>query len=137
MRLLLLLWLSPLLAYAAGSGAWQASGMGATLSQRGIVANSSALHASDSVSGTMTLIAWRYQLMTPEPAGLRVKLCSPNRCVVLDGPAGTTRGLAGISASQPLFFTWEVPGRGSFYPPLRVSSNQVIVNYVQQDIYPK
>lgn len=133
MRFLLLLLLSPLPAYAAGSGAWQASGMGATLSQRGIVVNSSALHAPDEVSGTMSLIAWRYQLMTPEPAGLTVKLCSPSRCVALDGPSGTTRGLAGIAASQPLFFVWEVPGRGSFYPPLRVSSNQVIVNYTQQD----
>ena len=133
MRFLLLLLLSPLLAWAAGSGAWQASGIGATLSQRGIAVNSSTLHAPDEVSGTMTLIAWRYQLMTAEPAGLTVKLCSPSRCVALDGPNGTTRGLAGISASQPLFFIWEVHGRGSFYPPLRVSSNQVIVNYVLQD----
>jgi len=129
MRSLLLLLLCPVLAGAAGSGAWQASSIGATLSQRGMAVNSTALHAPTDVSGVVTLIAWRYQMMTPEPAGLTVKLCSPNRCVVLDGPSGTTRALAGISASQPLIFVWEVPGRGSFYPPLRVSSNQVIVNY--------
>jgi len=129
MRILLLLLLSPFLACAAGSGSWQASGMGATLSQRGVVANSAALRAPAEVKGTMTLIAWRYQTMTPEPAGLTVKLCTSSRCVVLDGPSGTTRALAGISASQPLIFVWEVPGRGRFYPPLRVSSNQVIVNY--------
>ena len=130
MRVLLLLLLSPLLAYAAGSGAWQASGIGATLSQRGVVVNSAALHAPAGANGMMTLIAWRYQTMTPEPAGLTVKLCAPSRCVVLDGPTGTTRELAGISARQPLVFVWEVPGRGRFYPPLRVSSNHVIVNYV-------
>lgn len=129
MRSLLLLLLCPLLAGAAGSGSWQASSIGATLSQRGMAVNSTALHAPADVSGVMTLIAWRYQMMTPEPAGLTVKLCSPSRCVVLDGPSGTTRALAGISASQPLIFVWEVPGRGRFYPPLRVSSNQVIVNY--------
>ncbi|MCS3433469.1 flagellar protein FlhE [Klebsiella sp. BIGb0407] len=129
MRVLLLLLLLPLQASASGSGAWQASGMGATLSQRGIVVNSPALRPPAEVNGNMTLIAWRYQLMSPEPAGLRVKLCSPSRCVALDGPSGTTRGLAGISAGQPLIFVWEVHGRGSFYPPLRVSSNQVIVNY--------
>lgn len=129
MRALLLLLLCPLLASAAGSGAWQASGTGATLSQRGIVVNSTALYAPADVSGTMSLIAWRYQTMTPEPAGLVVKLCSPSRCVVLDGPSGTTRELTGIAAGQPLIFVWEVPGRGRFYPPLNVSSNQVIVNY--------
>jgi len=126
---LLLLLLCPLLASAAGSGAWQASGIGATLNHRGVVANSVALHAPAEVSGTITLIAWRYQLMMPEPRGLTVKLCSPSRCVELDGPGGTTRGLSGVAASQPLTFVWQIAGRGSFYPPLRVSSNQVIVNY--------
>lgn len=129
MRALLLLLFLPLLASAAGSGAWQASGIGITLSQRGTAMNSAALYAPTDVSGRMTLIAWRYQLMTPEPAGLRVKLCAPSRCVVLDGPSGSTRELAGISASQPLIFVWEVAGRGRFYPALRVRSNQVIVNY--------
>ena len=129
MRILLLLLLCPLLACATGSGAWQASGIGATLNHRGMAVNSAALHAPAGVSGAITLIAWRYQLITPEPAGLTVKLCAPSRCTALDGPSGTTRGLSGISASQPLIFVWEVPGRGRFYPPLRVSSNQVIVNY--------
>lgn len=134
MRLLLPLLFLPLLAEAAGSGAWQASSMGATLSQRGIAVNSTPLYAPTEVSGTMTLVAWRYQLMSPPPVGLRVKLCAPSRCVVLDGPNGTTRGLANIPASQPLIFVWEVPGRGSFYPPLRVSSNQAIVNYLPSAI---
>lgn len=129
MPVLLLLLLCPLLTFASGSGAWQASGIGATLSHRGVAVNSLALHAPAEVSGTMTLIAWRYQLMTPEPVGLTVKLCSSSRCVVLDGPSGTTKAFSGVAASQPLTFVWQLAGRGRVYPPLRVSSNQVIVNY--------
>lgn len=41
----------------------------------------------------MTLVAWRYELNGPTPAGLRVRLCSQSRCVELDGQSGTTHGL--------------------------------------------
>lgn len=129
MRIFLLLLFYPMLVSAGGSGAWQASGVGAALSHRGVVMNSAPLKAPAHVSGTITMIAWRYQLLMPEPTGLKGKLCSPSRCILLDGPSGTTRELSGIQANQPLVFVWEVAGKGRLYPPLRVSSNQVIVNY--------
>lgn len=129
MRLLIALLCWPCFTWAEGSAAWQASSMGATLSQRGVATLSPRLQPQQSLSGKVTLVAWQYRLTGPSPSGMRVKLCAAGRCAVLDGPAGTTRALAGVSASQPLNFVWEVPGRGLFYPPLRVVSNQVIVNY--------
>lgn len=129
MSRLLLLILFPLMTHAAGEGAWQASGVGATLSHRGISASSRALAPSQPVSGVMTMVAWRYELIGPTPAGLNVRLCSITRCVEIEGQSGTTRGLTNVAANEPLRFVWEVPGGGALFPALKVRSNQVIVNY--------
>ena len=129
MRIVLFIILLPLFSWAGDWADWQSSGVGATLNYRGVQARSAALNPPTGVRGTVTLIAWRYQLMTSGPVGLVAKLCLANRCVELDGPSGTTLALSGLPANQPLFFVWEAPGSGSFYPPLRVTSNQVIVNY--------
>lgn len=83
MRKWLALLLFPLTVQAAGEGAWQDSGMGVTLNYRGVSASSSPLSARQPVSGVMTLVAWRYELNGPTPAGLRVRLCSQSRCVEL------------------------------------------------------
>ncbi|EDE9359930.1 flagellar protein FlhE, partial [Salmonella enterica subsp. enterica serovar Senftenberg] len=88
MRKWLALLLFPLTVQAAGEGAWQDSGMGVTLNYRGVSASSSPLSARQPVSGVMTLVAWRYELNGPTPAGLRVRLCSQSRCVELDGQSG-------------------------------------------------
>ncbi|MGK0736794.1 flagellar protein FlhE [Yokenella regensburgei] len=129
MRKLLSLLVLPLCVHAAGEGAWQASGMGVTLNYRGEAASSSPLSSSQPVDGQMTLIAWRYELNGPTPAGLIVRLCSQVRCVELDGQSGTTQGLNGVPAAEPLRFVWEVPGGGRMIPALKVRSNEVIVNY--------
>jgi flagellar protein FlhE len=129
MRGLLLLMILPLMAQAAGEGAWQASSRGVTLSHRGESMSSAPLVPSQPASGLVTMIAWKYTLIGPTPAGLRVRLCSQTRCVELDGQSGNTWGLSNTSASEPLRFVWEVPGGGQLIPALNVQSNQVIVNY--------
>lgn len=129
MRKWLTLLLLPLTVQAAGEGAWQDSGMGVTLNYRGVSASSSPLSTRQPVSGLMTLVAWRYELNGPTPAGLRVRLCSQSRCVELDGQSGTTSAFASVPAAEPLRFVWEVPGGGRLIPALKVRSNQVIVNY--------
>ncbi|MCI1897271.1 MAG: flagellar protein FlhE [Enterobacter sp.] len=122
------LWL-PLAAQAAGDGMWQASSIGTTLSNRGVAASSRPLASSEPVSGLMTLVVWRYQLIGPTPAGLRVRLCSQTRCTELDGESGTTHAFNNVPAIEPLRFIWEVPGGGRLIPALKVQSNSVIVNY--------
>ncbi|MDK9585505.1 flagellar protein FlhE [Lelliottia wanjuensis] len=129
MRHWLWILLFPLMAQAAGEGTWQASSIGITLSNRGVSASSRPLSASEPVSGLMTLVVWRYQLIGPTPAGLLVRLCSQTRCTELDGENGTTRAFNGVPAVEPLRFVWEVPGGGRLIPALKVQSNEVIVNY--------
>ncbi|HEY4434663.1 flagellar protein FlhE [Lelliottia wanjuensis] len=129
MRHWLWILLFPLMAQAAGEGTWQASSIGITLSNRGVSASSRPLSASEPVSGLMTLVVWRYQLIGPTPAGLLVRLCSQTRCTELDGENGTTRAFNGVPAIEPLRFVWEVPGGGRLIPALKVQSNEVIVNY--------
>ena len=129
MRKLLWLLFFPLVAQAAGEGAWQASGMGITLNHRGQSASSDPLVPSQPVSGLMTLVAWRYELNGPIPAGLRARLCSQSRCTELDGQSGTTHAFNNVPATEPLRFIWEVPGGGRLIPALKIQRNEVIVNY--------
>ena len=76
MRKLLLLLCLPLVAQAAGEGAWQASAMGITLNHRGEAASSVPLVSSQPVQGATTRVAWNIQLNGPIPAGLSTRLCS-------------------------------------------------------------
>ena len=129
MRKLFWLLLFPLTVQAAGEGTWQASSIGITLNHRGVSVSSAPLSSSQPVSGLMTLVAWRYELNGPTPAGLRVRLCSQSRCVEIEGQSGTTMAFSNVPAVEPLRFIWEVPGGGRLIPALKVQSNQVIVNY--------
>lgn len=129
MRKLLWLLALPLMAQAAGEGAWQDSSIGLTLNNRGVAASSRPLSANQPVSGLMTLVVWRYELNGPIPAGLRVRLCSQARCTELNGASGSTNAFSGVPAAEPLRFIWEVPGGGRLIPALKVQRNEVIVNY--------
>ncbi|MDU1026604.1 MAG: flagellar protein FlhE [Leclercia adecarboxylata] len=129
MRKLLWLLALPMMAQAAGEGAWQDSSIGLTLNNRGVAASSRPLSAKQPVSGLMTLVVWRYELNGPIPAGLRVRLCSQARCTELDGASGSTNAFNNVPAAEPLRFIWEVPGGGRLIPALKVQRNEVIVNY--------
>lgn len=129
MRKLLWILALPFMAQAAGEGSWQASSIGLTLNYRGVAASSKPLSASEPVSGLMTLVAWRYELNGPIPAGLRTRLCSQSRCTELDGQSGTTHAFNNVPAAEPLRFIWEVPGGGRMIPALKIQRNEVIVNY--------
>ncbi len=129
MRKLLWLLALPMMAQAAGEGAWQDSSIGLTLNNRGVAASSRPLSAKQPVSGLMTLVVWRYELNGPIPAGLRVRLCSQARCTELNGASGSTNAFNNVPAAEPLRFIWEVPGGGRLIPALKVQRNEVIVNY--------
>lgn len=128
--LLAMLMLLPLFACAT-DGAWNASATGPALGNRGIQASSAPLVPGSAVQGAMTLVYWRYELNGPAPAGLRVRLCSPDRCVALEGASGATRGLSNVTAGAPLRFIFGVEGSGRMKTVLRVISSEVMVNYQQ------
>jgi flagellar protein FlhE len=126
-----LLLLMPLLAEAV-SGSWVAEGAGVTLEQGGVRDTSDGLrppNALPDANARITSVSWRYRLLSGEPAGLQVQLCTLNRCIPLGGGSGTSNGLQGEPANSELRFVYYVQSRGGLNPPLRVIGNQVIVNY--------
>ncbi|MGE9549894.1 flagellar protein FlhE [Erwinia amylovora] len=125
-RVLLLLCLPGV---AMAGGAWQATGNGPGLQNRGMQAFSPVLSAPEGVQGTITQISWRYTLTGPAPSGLIVHLCAQSRCVVLEGASGSTRGLTNVNAAENLHFVYGVQGKGKLPRALRVLSNEVMVNY--------
>ncbi len=69
----------------------------------GVSASSSPLSARQPVSGVMTLVARAGGTEWPDPAGLRVRLCSQSRCVELLMVVRecTTHGFAYVPAVEP------------------------------------
>lgn len=120
----------------AASGSWSDTQRGVTLQNRGVMMSSGALAPPASApvrsqnAATITTISWKYQLLGARPAGLQVKLCNTvNHCVNLDADNGVTQSFYGQTAIAPLRLVYFVPGGGAMNTPLRVISNEVIVNY--------
>ncbi|MFZ4831960.1 flagellar protein FlhE [Rouxiella sp. Mn2063] len=133
-----LLSVSLLLPFAcmAASGSWSDSHSGVNLQNRGVAATSPPLRApansvvTQSAGHTITSISWRIQFLTAQPAGIQFKLCTEsNDCAYLEGAVGETRAFYGKPAQSTFFLTYFVQGKGALYPPLRVVSNQLMVNY--------
>lgn len=118
--------------HAATSGSWVADDIGITQSFRGVASSAKPLQSPIALAqenARIISVGWRYQLMSAAPDGLQVKLCTPTRCMPLDGGSGQSRGLAGEAAATQLTFVYFIAGKGRVNPPLQVISNQVIVNY--------
>ncbi|AHG22039.1 flagellar protein flhE [Chania multitudinisentens RB-25] len=127
----LFLLLMPLAAQAV-SGSWMASNDGVELRYGQTRAESPVLHPVGIYPNTQVRIrsiSWRYQLMSAEPAGLRVQLCTAARCISLAGGSGYSDALEGEPADGEFRFVYYVQAHGALNPPLRVISNQLIVNY--------
>ncbi|CAI1561276.1 MAG: flagellar protein FlhE [Serratia proteamaculans] len=130
-RMALICLLAPLSLQAA-SGSWVADSVGATLEYGGERGESPRLRAPNELpdaNARITSVSWRYRLLAAEPAGMQVQLCTLTRCITLGGGSGSSIGLQGEPANAELRFVYYVQARGSLNPPLRVISNQVIVNY--------
>jgi flagellar protein FlhE len=120
----------------AASGSWSDSKAGVTLQNRGQMTSAPTLSPSANApvmlapSAVIDTLSWRYSLLGAEPAGLQVQLCSSsNRCQQLDAAQGQTRSFFGQSAQSSFRLVFGVEGQGRLNPPLRVVSQQVIVNY--------
>ncbi|MGT3162712.1 flagellar protein FlhE [Yersinia enterocolitica] len=117
---------------AMASGSWVAEDIGVTQGFRGVAISAKPLQSPVALvhdNARIVSISWRYQLMSAAPDGLQVKLCTPSRCMPLEGGSGLSRGLAGEAAATQLTFIYFIAGKGRVNPPLQVINNQVIVNY--------
>ncbi|TQI81104.1 flagellar protein FlhE [Serratia fonticola] len=126
----LLLLLIPL-AVPAVSGSWVADAEGVTLERGEVRDTSPGLRAANppAANAKVTSVSWRYQLLSAEPAGLRVQLCTTSRCLPLGAGSGRSDAFNGLPADSEFHFIYYVQARGALNPPLRALSNQVIVNY--------
>ncbi|WP_145577331.1 flagellar protein FlhE [Yersinia mollaretii] len=117
---------------ALASGSWVADDIGVTQSARGVATSAKPLQSPVVLvqeNARIVSVGWRYQLMSAAPEGLQVKLCTPTRCMSLEGGSGQSRGLAGEAAATQLTFVYFIAGKGRVNPPLQVINNQVLVNY--------
>ncbi|KAA8996703.1 flagellar protein FlhE [Affinibrenneria salicis] len=116
---------------AAADGSWSGEGYNLLVSQRGWASASAVMRAPGNIppGHVMTSVHWNYKLLATPPHGLQVALCSAGLCVPLNGGDGTTQALQGVSASNPLYLMYHLPGKGPIKPPIRVLRYQVLVNY--------
>lgn len=117
---------------AVASGSWVADDIGVTQGLRGVATSAKPLQSPTALSldnARIVSVGWRYQLMSAAPDGLQVKLCTPTRCMPLEGGSGQSRGLAGEAAATQLTFVYFMAGKGRVNPQLQVINNQVMVNY--------
>ncbi|PLR35943.1 flagellar protein FlhE [Chimaeribacter coloradensis] len=132
MRPLLLMLLALLPAAGFADGTWSAGSAGITLPLRNQAISTPALPPPASApvgQALISTVSWRYRLLGPTPDGLLVRLCTLQRCTEISGQSGTTRGLGGEAANQPLRLIFSVAGRGVLNPPLRVVGQELRVNY--------
>lgn len=120
----------PLTAGAVG-GSWSQTAAGGVISVGKQAVPGSRLAPSGSIpaSATVTQISWRITLLSPQPPGLQIKLCTATACFALDSLSGQKRFTTAISAQGPFRFVYAVAHRGQVVPPVRVVSNQLTVNY--------
>lgn len=127
--LLLFLILSPA-AFAAG-GSWTQKGAGGSLSVGNQIMTSRVLSppAGVSIGSFASSVSWQIQLLSPPPYGLKIKLCTPKRCIRLPGLSGTLTVKEPLEARADYRFIYSVETRGQLRPTLHVISNHLTVNY--------
>ncbi|VDZ61634.1 Flagellar protein flhE precursor [Serratia odorifera] len=131
-RVLMVFWGLAAGAAQAVSGSWVADSVGVSLGHGGVRLTSPSLrppNALPDANARITSISWRYRLASSAPAGLQVELCMPARCMALEGGSGRSEALRGELANGEFYFVYSIQTRGAVFPPLRVLSNQLIVNY--------
>ncbi len=112
-------------------GAWSAEGQSWFLRQRDRVGKSAPLRVEEKLPSyaSVSMVYWRYSLVTPYPSGLKIALCSAKRCVELQGGQGGTSAFAGDRANSTFYFSLYLPGKGAINPPVHMLQSQIIVNY--------
>lgn len=126
--MLLSLTLLPLMASAV-SGSWSSSGVGGVVSVGGQTLASRPLMPVIPPGATLLRITWRIKLLSAPPPGLRIKLCSQDKCILLDSLSGQKNVEGALTANGPFYFIYSVESQGQLLPSLNVVSNQLTISY--------
>lgn len=113
----------------AASGSWSGTSAGGSVSVGGQILSSRPLNPTLPAGARLSRISWRISLLSPPPPGLQIKLCSQNRCVLLDSLSGNKQVTTSLTASGPFYFVYSVESRGQLAPALNVIKNQLTINY--------
>lgn len=115
----------PAIVVAAG-GSWvaDAPAINAALSSRYAEAVTHAPPSTITDADRITGIRWRFT--SPTAAPVTAKLCHPDRCTPLASSHGSTMGLNGLRANEPLSLRLRLTEAG---PPALIKGIQVIINY--------
>ena len=129
-RISALLLLLPLPVLAT-SGAWSGKSHGGIVSrgQQILVSHPLTPPAGLSARAITTRIQWRITLLAPPPLALRIKLCTPERCLPLPGLSGKLNQQLQLSPHGPFRFIYSVQHKGQLMPALNVVSNQLTISY--------
>lgn len=119
------------LAGQATSGSWSTSSVGGSVSVGNQILVSRPLSASGTLpaSAAVTRFAWRVELLSPPPPGLRIKLCTSSICFPLTSLSGELRVSVALSPRETFRFVYSVESRGVLAPALQVVSNRLTLNY--------
>lgn len=112
---------------AAAAGSWVATAPPLRVIMAERESRSAPLRPPASVSnGEIVSLVWRFE--APPGADLRGRLCQAETCVEITRMRGHSRGLAGLPATQPLWFHFSLaPGQRQ---AVVVRGLQLIVNYL-------
>ncbi|RPE04624.1 flagellar protein FlhE [Candidatus Pantoea deserta] len=113
------------------SGSWSDSSAGGSVSVGKQILVSRPLNAPGDLpaSAVVTRLAWRIELLSPPPPGLRIKLCTSAICFPLAGLSGVKQVPIALSAKNRFRFVYSVESRGTLSPALQVVSNRLTLNY--------
>lgn len=113
-------------AMASSTGSWIASTvpMRVAVPERDTTSRPLAPASGIAAGATITRLNWRFEAPSRPP--LQAWLCHPVRCIPLSSPSGQTRALAGLAASEPLYFRFRL-ARGA--RPVEIKGLQLIVDY--------
>lgn len=114
----------------AAPGSWVGTGESVRLFTAGRMVESQPLQAhSNLVDGTrIRQVHWQYRLPAGQPH-IEAWLCALRECIRLGGSRGSSQGLAGLAADQPLHFRFRLPMGRQPAKPFRIEGLQVIVDY--------
>ncbi|CNI68923.1 flagellar protein FlhE [Yersinia frederiksenii] len=126
--MLLPLILLPVVASAV-SGSWSGRSTGGAVSVGGQTLASRPLTPLLPSHAHLSQIAWRIELLSAPPLGLRVKLCSQHKCILLDSLSGRKNVDGELTTQGPFYFIYSVESQGQLLPPLNVVDNQLTIIY--------
>ncbi|WP_312629442.1 flagellar protein FlhE [Scandinavium sp.] len=121
--------LSPLLACAASGGGWNGYSVGGTLHMGKQELVSRPLQPNLPPHGRIHRIAWQITLLRPQPAGLKIKLCSQQRCLPLSSLSGRLEVHNTFLARGPFYFVYYVGTPGRLSNPMTVVKNELSITY--------